>query len=177
MRAFKPPVDGGLANANGISGLGLSPEVGNESLYGLLEIGVHNANYRNSYSVVNRDAYLPKNSAGYRLLAMGDTLQSRLKAARIEAGLTQGKVAQSVGISQPTYSDLETGNSQSSTLLPQIAFVLGVRPYWLATGKGPKKEGELLDFDERELIAAWRELPEESKSLVLTQFRALRRPA
>lgn len=105
---------------------------------------------------------------------MERTLQDRLKSARKSAGLTQSQIAQKVGIKQATYSGLETGKQISSTLLPQIAFVLGVRPYWLATGQGPRNESDSLDVDERELIAAWRTLPEESKQLVLTQFRALR---
>lgn len=108
---------------------------------------------------------------------MNETLQGRMIAARERAGLTQAQVAEKTGMSQPSYSDLEAGKSKSSTLLPQIAFVLGVRPYWLATGKGPELEGDDLDIDERELLDAWRSLPEESKALVLTQFRALRKQA
>lgn len=107
---------------------------------------------------------------------MESTLQTRLKEARRAAGLTQPQVAEKVGMSQPNYSDLERGKNKSSTLLPQIAFVLGVRPYWLATGEGPRSEDELLDIDERELIAAWRTFALESKRTVLTQFKALRRP-
>lgn len=105
---------------------------------------------------------------------MKSTLQSRLKEARKDAGLSQGYVAEAVGMSQSNYSDLERGVNQGTGLLPQIAFVLGVRPYWLATGNGPRLESELLDSDEREIIAAWRTMREESKRVVLTQFRALR---
>lgn len=108
---------------------------------------------------------------------MDSTIQERLKLAREEAGLTQVEMAERAGMTQPNYSQLERGINQSSKMLPQLAFVLGVRPHWLATGEGPKTEGELLTLDERELIAVWRELPEDSKALVLTQFRALRRPA
>lgn len=107
---------------------------------------------------------------------MKKTLQDRLKEARKEAGLTQTQLAEKVGMSQPAYSELESGKSNSSALLAQIAFVLGVRSYWLATGEGPKPESESLDTDERELIAAWRTLSQESRGLVLTQFRALRVP-
>lgn len=105
---------------------------------------------------------------------MENTLQNRLIEARKAAGISQEDVAKQVGMRQPSYSELESGKSAGSKLLPQIAFVLGVRPYWLATGKGPKLEGDLLDAAERELIAAWRTLPDDSKALVLTQFRALR---
>lgn len=105
---------------------------------------------------------------------MESTIQSRLKDARKKSGLTQAEVAALVGISQPTYSQLESGVSKSSTLLPQLAFVLGVRPHWLATGTGPREGDMTLDIDERELVAAWRTMPKSSKELVLTQFRALR---
>lgn len=104
------------------------------------------------------------------------TLQDRLKQAREEAGLKQEEIAEKVGMKQSTYSDLERGKSKGSTLLPQIAFVLGVRPYWLATGKGPKSENEILDQDEREIVAVWRTLPDNARVLLLTQFRALRLP-
>lgn len=107
---------------------------------------------------------------------MTTPLKQRLKDAREARGLTQAQVAEKVGMSQPSYSDLERGDSNGSTLLPQIAFVLGVRPYWLATGAGPKDEQEMLETDERELVNLWRSLPEESKKVVITQFRALRPP-
>lgn len=105
---------------------------------------------------------------------METSLQDRLKSARKEANLSQQEIASRVGLTQSAYAKLETGVAQSSTLLPQIAFHFGVRPYWLATGKGPKFEQEMLHVDEKELVNMWRSFSEESKRTILIQFRALK---
>ncbi|MGH1372953.1 MAG: helix-turn-helix domain-containing protein [Cellvibrionaceae bacterium] len=74
----------------------------------------------------------------YMLLFMNEDLKTRLKAARKEAKLTQKEIVTRVGITQPAYSELETGKSASSSYLPQIARILGVDAHWLATGRGAK---------------------------------------
>lgn len=63
-------------------------------------------------------------------------LKERLKLARKNAKKSQKDVADSVGITQPTLSQLENGLITSSTFLPAIARYLNVDPYWLETGKG-----------------------------------------
>ena len=146
----------------------------NHGLDVLESICVHDPNYRHSYGFVNRNSCLAGYRFTYKILIMESTLQHRLKFARKRAKKSQAAVAEAVGISQPTYSDLERGESQGTTLLPQIAFFLGVNAYWLATGRGPAEDGIVLSDEERELVAAWRSFPEGSKQLVLTQFRALR---
>lgn len=65
------------------------------------------------------------------------SIGQRIKAARKAAGISQADLAQRVGIKQPTLSDLENDMSKGSTKLASIAKALGVRPYWLETGKGP----------------------------------------
>lgn len=67
---------------------------------------------------------------------MTTPLGQRLKEARKKAGLTQSALATAVGISQSTYQELETGKSKKSAHLTEIAGVLKVDPYWLATGQG-----------------------------------------
>lgn len=62
----------------------------------------------------------------------------RVRIARKEKQLTQGQLAAKVGIRQPTLSDLENGESTSTTYLATIAAALGVSALWLETGKGPK---------------------------------------
>lgn len=172
MFTTKPAVNCGLGDAKSVRGARLAAK----KVHQFFDCAfcIHALDYRYSYLRVNRNTYL----RGYRqapmVLGMKSTIQSRLKEARIAAGLTQAQLAELVGMRQPTYSQLERGLSKSSTLLPQIAFVLGVQPHWLATGDGPRDEASLLDIDERELIAAWRTLPPDSKALLLTQFRALR---
>lgn len=62
------------------------------------------------------------------------TLGQRLKESRLKAELNQAQVAEAVGIKQPTYQALETGKTKKSSFLAEIATVLGVDAYWLATG-------------------------------------------
>lgn len=64
------------------------------------------------------------------------TLAERLKLARSKAGLSQSKVAETVGISQPTYQALESGKVQKTSYMMEIANALQVSPNWLATGQG-----------------------------------------
>lgn len=63
-------------------------------------------------------------------------LKDRLKAARRHAGLTQAELAQRVGITQVSISDLERGKSQATSFIAQIAAACGVSPLWLADGVG-----------------------------------------
>lgn len=65
-----------------------------------------------------------------------NTLSDRLKWARSQAKLSQSKIAEAVGISQPTYQALESGRVQKTSYMMQIASVLNVDPNWLATGQG-----------------------------------------
>lgn len=65
-------------------------------------------------------------------------LKERLVSARRSAGLTQQALADAIGLRQSSYADIETGKIKSTTKLPQIAKVLGVDAYWLATGKGAR---------------------------------------
>lgn len=68
-----------------------------------------------------------------------DTLAQRLKLARDAAGLTQGALAKRVRMSPGTIGNLETGLRKTARNLTGIAAALGVRPEWLADGKGPMK--------------------------------------
>lgn len=68
---------------------------------------------------------------------MSENLQDRLKRARKAAGFTQAKIADMVGMSQPSYQQLESGKSTGSVFLTQIAHVLGVDALWLQTGNEP----------------------------------------
>jgi len=73
-------------------------------------------------------------------------LKDRLKIARKAARRTQAEVADGVGIKQPTYNQLETGKSQGSKHLVQIADFLGVSATWLATGKGNMSDQAVEDI-------------------------------
>lgn len=62
------------------------------------------------------------------------TVNQRVKKIREDKGLSQTHVAKKVGLTQPTLSAFENGNG-STTVLPQIAKVLGVSVDYLLTGK------------------------------------------
>ncbi|MFA0994687.1 MULTISPECIES: XRE family transcriptional regulator [Pseudomonas syringae group] len=63
-------------------------------------------------------------------------LSERIKTARTRAGLTQREVADRVGIAQTAISQLESGKTQRSTYLFQIAEACGVSSVWLIAGAG-----------------------------------------
>jgi transcriptional regulator with XRE-family HTH domain len=64
------------------------------------------------------------------------TFGTRLKTARKAAKMTQKELARRVGMTQPTLSDLENGNSQGTSSVVALAYALRVTPSWLAEGKG-----------------------------------------
>lgn len=63
-------------------------------------------------------------------------LKDRLKMARKRAKLTQAQLADAVGITQTSITDLERGKSQSSSYVAELARACGVDALWLATGLG-----------------------------------------
>ena len=66
-----------------------------------------------------------------------DTLAKRLKHARKNvAGISQGELAEKLGVQQAYISQLETGIKKTSTYTVTLAEVLGVSIRWLAAGKG-----------------------------------------
>jgi len=64
-------------------------------------------------------------------------LNERVVTAREHAGLTQAKLASLAKLSQQAIQKLESGKSNSSRRLTQIALACGVRPEWLASGVLP----------------------------------------
>lgn len=67
---------------------------------------------------------------------MQSELKDRLKQSRKEKRLTQTEVANAVGITQATYSELERGLVKSSGKIVELANLFNVNPNWLATGEG-----------------------------------------
>jgi len=70
------------------------------------------------------------------------TLAERLRMAMKKTGLTQAKLADAAGMTQPSIWKLLNGKALSSTKLIEIAKVLRVRPEWLSEGKGLIRENE-----------------------------------
>lgn len=64
-------------------------------------------------------------------------LGQRLKQARLRAGLTQGQLAQQVGMTQAAIGALETRDSRQSTKAAELARTLAVSLEWLTSGEGP----------------------------------------
>ncbi|HEJ2752684.1 TPA: transcriptional regulator AlpR [Pseudomonas aeruginosa] len=63
-------------------------------------------------------------------------LKDRIKAARKHAHLSQVQLAQAVGMTQTSISDLERGKSRATSFVARIAGACGVNPLWLAEGRG-----------------------------------------
>lgn len=102
------------------------------------ELKVHATNYRFADECVNRqtDADLYKNS-----YMSPNTYGKRLRSARKAAKLTQKQLADKVGLTQATISELENDEYDGSAKTPSIADVLGVGALWLADGKGDPSAG------------------------------------
>src|SRR5690554_1187631 len=69
-------------------------------------------------------------------------LGKRLKEARTQADLTQGQLAERVGMTQAAIGALETRDSQRSSKAAELADALGVSLLWLVSGKGPMNAEE-----------------------------------
>ncbi|EHQ0816197.1 helix-turn-helix transcriptional regulator [Escherichia coli] len=64
------------------------------------------------------------------------TFSERLNQAMQERGMTQGALAEAVGMAQPSVWKLVSGGAKGSRKTVQIAHALGVRPEWLSDGTG-----------------------------------------
>jgi transcriptional regulator with XRE-family HTH domain len=102
---------------------------------------------------------------------VGDRIR-RLRAAR---KLTQGQVAKAIGITQGSFTQLETGKSKSpaSSTLTKLARYFEVDPEWLMTGKGAQNQISTLADDESELLLLYRALSSESRQYVLGRARSV----
>jgi len=64
-----------------------------------------------------------------------NSLHSRIKATRINRGLSQAVLADKTGVSQPTVANWENGSHiPRRAVLDRIGTVLGVTPVWLLSG-------------------------------------------
>lgn len=67
------------------------------------------------------------------------TFSERLTAAMNAAGLSQGQLAEKVGVSQPAIQKMAAGKTSGSRKMVELANALGVRPEWLSSGHGVMK--------------------------------------
>jgi len=75
-------------------------------------------------------------------------LGARIRAERETQQISRSELAKAAGIAVSTLSDLELGESKSTSALHKIAARLGVSPHWLETGKGPKTAGHSVAADD-----------------------------
>ncbi|MEM1154176.1 MAG: helix-turn-helix transcriptional regulator [Pseudomonadota bacterium] len=105
---------------------------------------------------------------------MDETLQDRLLSAIAASGMTQQVIADAIGITQPTLSELLNTPGAGSTKVVELAEVLCVHPLWLATGRGSRFElPTCLNDEETKLLSSWRLLSFESRRLIGIQLAAL----
>lgn len=67
------------------------------------------------------------------------TFSERLSLAMKEAKMTQGSLAEAVGMAQPSIWKLVSGGAKGSTRVVDLARVLGVQADWLSNGTGPMR--------------------------------------
>ncbi len=130
---------GPLIDAKPFGCFGLGAEVGNQ----LLEDAHISPSYWSSYKLSHRNTSLQGYRGAFNTGPM--ELKDRLKLARKHAKLTQAQLADAVGISQPSITDLERGKSQKTGYIAQIAKACSVSAIWLASGEGsmlPQKTAE-----------------------------------
>ncbi|MFY1963613.1 XRE family transcriptional regulator [Achromobacter xylosoxidans] len=70
------------------------------------------------------------------------TFSDRVRARRIELGLSQVELAKKAGLSQSTVAQIERGRNSRSAHILNLAEALKVHPRWLEGGEGPKDENQ-----------------------------------
>ena len=99
---------------------------------------------------------------------------NRLKEARLNAKLTQEDVAKRIGVFKTTISGYETGRSEPCMAhLISLMEIYGVDANWLLQDEmaEPDVAETPLSSDEAELLALYRRLNSEGKSLVTATAR------
>lgn len=88
------------------------------------------------------------------------TFADRLNAAMSAAGISQGQLAEKVGISQPAIQKMTSGKTTGSRKMVELAHALNVRPEWLSSGIGSmqdegRKESSIPPESEWGKVDAW----------------------
>ena len=82
------------------------------------------------------------------------TLPERLIYARTRLDMSQGEVAKAVGMKQPSYGQIESGETKKSKFIYDIAKILKVSPEWLIDGIGEMSTQPLSDKSESNAVNA-----------------------
>jgi len=94
----------------------------------------------------------------------------RLRAARLRADLTQEQLSKRVGISQSTLNELES-KGQGSMYTAQLAYALGVRALWLASGEGGMEDRQRFSDEATELAMKLDAMGEKQRQWMLDQIQ------
>ena len=122
---------------------------------------------------LQRNIYSPPYAVRHYRKTMG--AGSRIKELRTVKGMTQEQLAKAAGITQPSLSDLERGESKvprGSTLI-KLAIALESNPNYIETGKGHPTPQTSVDFEESELLAVYRALEPANQANLLSMARVL----
>lgn len=99
-----------------------------------------------------------------------DAVAARLRAARENAGLSQGQVAKMLGVHRPTISEIEAGRRKvAAEELAQLADIYDVSTAWLTNSKSDIPD-PAVELAARELA----KLKTEDFDSVLNLLRTLR---
>ena len=104
------------------------------------------------------------------------TLGQRVRAMRLQRGMTQVKLAKAAKMSQPALSSIEVGDTQwlRGHTLVQLAEALEVNPKWLENGRSPPATGgEDTSENGTRLLTLYDSLSESNQSAWLATGMAL----
>lgn len=111
------------------------------------------------------------------------SIAARIRKARLNAGISQARLAELLGITRSACSQWESdeGTAPRSQRLEQIAALLGVSYEWLATGRGqqtgvnesPEVYSASLRPDQKELLAYYNRLSAKSRTTLLAFLKTL----
>ena len=100
-------------------------------------------------------------------------MNERLKQLRKALGMNQQEMAESLGIAQPTYSQLEKKvHAVSAKYVELLRLKHGINPEWLTTGEG---DMFIKSSKDEEFFAAYEGLSDESKKLVFDMIMKLKK--
>lgn len=108
-----------------------------------------------------------------RVLIM--SIGARVRTLRKALGMSQPKLAQLVGIKQPSLSYIENNPSneiKQETLLA-LAKHLHTNPQWLSTGKGSPSKIEIPSIDQSEVLQVFNALSDSNQLAWLSIGRTL----
>lgn len=106
-----------------------------------------------------------------------ETWNKRLTKARADIGWSKTKLAQEVGVSNPTVTDWESGDIKKleAENLLKICEVLSIRPRWLQFGEGGMRD----TYDDpkiKAVLTAMQTMPEYKKDMIVQASTALAEP-